>query len=173
MITLADKPFSPSKAREGFQTRAKGAGAIVTFSGLVRDQAAGNEVTGLHLQAYSPMTERGIDAALKEAHKRWPLDAVEIIHRTGDMAAFEPIVFVATASAHRRAAFEAAMDAGWGAVISARSGETEDTTIADVAVACNAGQIKTGAPCRSDRTAKYNQLLRISEMLGGDATYGA
>ncbi len=108
MITLADKPFSPSKALEAFQTRAKGAGAIVTFSGLVRDQAAGSEVTGLHLQAYSPMTERGIDAALKEAHKRWPLDAVEIIHRTGDMAAFEPIVFVATASAHRRAAFEAA-----------------------------------------------------------------
>ena len=58
-------------------------------------------------------------------------------------------------------------------VISHRSGETEDTTIADIAVATNAGQIKTGAPCRSDRVAKYNQLLRIEEELGDNAVYGA
>jgi enolase 1/2/3 len=58
------------------------------------------------------------------------------------------------------------------AVISHRSGETEDTTIADIAVATNCGQIKTGAPCRSDRTAKYNQLLRIAEDLGDAAVYG-
>jgi enolase len=57
------------------------------------------------------------------------------------------------------------------AVISHRSGETEDTTIADLAVAVNAGQIKAGAPCRSDRVAKYNQLLRIEEDLGGTASY--
>ncbi len=55
---------------------------------------------------------------------------------------------------------------GFGTIISHRSGETEDTTIADLAVACNAGQIKTGAPCRSDRVAKYNRLLRISEEIG-------
>jgi len=61
---------------------------------------------------------------------------------------------------------------GFNAVISHRSGETEDAFIADLAVATNAGQIKTGAPCRSDRTAKYNQLLRIAEVLGQDATYG-
>jgi enolase len=61
--------------------------------------------------------------------------------------------------------------AGWTAVISHRSGETEDTTIADLAVAMNAGQIKTGAPCRSDRVAKYNQLLRIEEELGEQAHY--
>jgi enolase len=61
--------------------------------------------------------------------------------------------------------------AGYTAVISHRSGETEDTTIADVAVAVNAGQIKTGAPARSDRVAKYNQLLRIEEELGGSAVY--
>jgi enolase len=60
---------------------------------------------------------------------------------------------------------------GYGVVISHRSGETEDTTIADLAVATNAGQIKTGAPSRSDRVAKYNQLLRIEEELGGDAVY--
>jgi enolase len=58
-------------------------------------------------------------------------------------------------------------------VISHRSGETEDTTIADVAVATNAGQIKAGAPCRSDRVAKYNRLLRIEEELGDKALYGA
>jgi enolase len=58
-------------------------------------------------------------------------------------------------------------------VISHRSGETEDTSIADIAVATNAGQIKTGAPCRSDRVAKYNQLLRIEEELGDKARYGA
>jgi len=61
--------------------------------------------------------------------------------------------------------------AGWTAVVSHRSGETEDATIADLAVALNAGQIKTGAPCRSDRIAKYNQLLRIEEELGDAAIY--
>jgi enolase 1/2/3 len=60
---------------------------------------------------------------------------------------------------------------GYGVVMSHRSGETEDTTIADLAVATNAGQIKTGAPSRSDRVAKYNQLLRIEEELGADASY--
>jgi enolase len=64
-----------------------------------------------------------------------------------------------------------AQDRGYGVVISHRSGETEDTTIADLAVATNAGQIKTGAPSRSDRVAKYNQLLRIEEELGGRAHY--
>ena len=64
-----------------------------------------------------------------------------------------------------------ARDAGYTAVMSHRSGETEDTTIADLAVATGCGQIKTGAPSRSDRVAKYNQLLRIEEALGGDATY--
>jgi enolase len=53
-----------------------------------------------------------------------------------------------------------------------RSGESEDSTIADLAVAMNCGQIKTGAPCRSDRVAKYNQLLRIEEQLGDAAIYG-
>jgi len=64
-----------------------------------------------------------------------------------------------------------ARDAGYSAVISHRSGETEDTTIADIAVGTGAGQIKTGAPSRSDRVAKYNQLLRIEEELGAAATY--
>ena len=68
-------------------------------------------------------------------------------------------------------AIEMAHKNGYKAVISHRSGETEDTMIADIAVAVNAGQIKTGAPCRSDRVAKYNQLLRIEEELGNVAEY--
>src|SRR3954454_14854472 len=64
-----------------------------------------------------------------------------------------------------------AREAGYTVVMSHRSGETEDVTIADLAVATGCGQIKTGAPSRSDRVAKYNQLLRIEEILGGDATY--
>ena len=68
-------------------------------------------------------------------------------------------------------AIEMAKRAGYTAVISHRSGETEDTTIADLAVAVNAGQIKTGAPSRTDRVAKYNQLLRIEEMVGENARY--
>ena len=61
--------------------------------------------------------------------------------------------------------------AGYTAIVSHRSGETEDATIADIAVALNAGQIKTGAPSRTDRVAKYNQLLRIEEELGDVAQY--
>ncbi len=65
-----------------------------------------------------------------------------------------------------------AQRSGYAAILSHRSGETEDSIIADIAVATNCGQIKTGAPCRSDRNAKYNQLIRIAEELGDDAVYG-
>jgi enolase len=68
-------------------------------------------------------------------------------------------------------AIRMAYGAGWTAMISHRSGETEDTTIADLSVAMNSGQIKTGAPCRSERTAKYNRLLKIEEELGKNAEY--
>jgi len=68
-------------------------------------------------------------------------------------------------------AIEMAKRAGYASVISHRSGETEDTTIADLAVATNAGQIKTGSASRTDRICKYNQLLRIEEMLGESAVY--
>lgn len=69
-------------------------------------------------------------------------------------------------------AIETAKRAGYKVIVSHRSGETEDSFIADLAVGVNAGQIKTGAPCRSDRVAKYNQLLRIEDMLGAGAEYG-
>jgi enolase len=68
-------------------------------------------------------------------------------------------------------AIELAGSSGYAAVMSHRSGETEDTTIADLAVATGVGQIKAGAPSRSDRVAKYNQLLRIEEELGSRASY--
>ena len=68
-------------------------------------------------------------------------------------------------------AIEMAKRAGYTAVVSHRSGETEDTTIADIAVATNAGQIKTGSASRTDRVAKYNQLLRIEDQLGDSAKY--
>ena len=68
-------------------------------------------------------------------------------------------------------AIEMAKRAGYTAVVSHRSGESEDTTIADIAVATNAGQIKTGSASRTDRIAKYNQLLRIEDQLGGTAQY--
>jgi enolase len=69
-------------------------------------------------------------------------------------------------------AIELAKEARYTAIISHRSGETEDATIADLAVATNAGQIKTGSLCRTDRVCKYNQLLRIEEELGRSAIYG-
>ena len=69
-------------------------------------------------------------------------------------------------------AIETAKRAGYKVIVSHRSGETEDSFIADLAVGVNAGQIKTGAPCRSDRVVKYNQLLRIEDMLGANAAYG-
>ena len=69
------------------------------------------------------------------------------------------------------AAVDISHRAGWAVVVSHRSGETEDATIADLAVALNTGQIKTGAPCRSDRVAKYNQLLRIEQELGDQSVY--
>jgi enolase len=71
------------------------------------------------------------------------------------------------------AAIEMAHKAGWTAIVSHRSGETEDNTIADIAVALNTGQIKTGSLSRSDRMAKYNQLLRIEEELDDSAVYPA
>ena len=70
-----------------------------------------------------------------------------------------------------RNALAMAREAGWGAVMSHRSGETEDTTIADLSVAWNIGQIKAGAPARSERVAKYNRLLRIEASLAENATY--
>ena len=69
-------------------------------------------------------------------------------------------------------AIDTAQKAGYSTIISHRSGETEDTSIADIAVSVNAGQIKTGAPCRTDRVSKYNRLLRIESTLINSSRYG-
>ena len=108
MIKLSEAPFDPGEALREFSTSVEGAGGIVSFTGHVRPTSKAGRVERLHLQAYSPMTEQGIAAALKQANNRWPLLGAHIIHRIGDMRPGEAIVFVATAAAHRRAAFEAA-----------------------------------------------------------------
>jgi molybdopterin synthase catalytic subunit len=83
-------------------------GAIVTFTGLARDASSGAKVSSLTLEHYPGMTEAELERIEKEAHSRWPLQASLIVHRYGTLRPGDNIVFVATASAHRRAAFEAA-----------------------------------------------------------------
>ena len=81
-------------------------GGITSFVGLVRDIAGGQKITAMTLEHYPAMTERELQAIAEEARKRWPLDALLIIHRFGRLAPGERIVLVATASAHREAAFQ-------------------------------------------------------------------
>ncbi|MEM7460476.1 MAG: molybdenum cofactor biosynthesis protein MoaE [Pseudomonadota bacterium] len=108
MLRLSPDPIDASQELQQFEQRVKDAGGIVTFSGHVRPKASMGDVSALHLQAYSPMTETGIEAAISDAQSRWTLDAVLVLHRIGDMLPGDTIVFVATAAKHRRAAFEAA-----------------------------------------------------------------
>ncbi len=108
MLRISATPIDAGRELAQFEQRAPHAGGIVTFSGQVRPTASKGAVTTLHLQAYSPLTENGIESAIAEAVERWALDQVLVLHRIGDMQPGETIVFVATASKHRRAAFEAA-----------------------------------------------------------------
>ena len=82
-------------------------GGVASFVGLVRDRAAGERITAMTLEHYPGMTERELEAIADEAQRRWPLDAVLIVHRYGRLAPGERIVLVAAASAHREAAFAA------------------------------------------------------------------
>ena len=108
MLTVTPNSIDVSALLKSFESKAFGAGAIVSFSGLVRADASGGVVDTLFLQAYSPMTENGIEAAIREAQDRWPISDACVVHRVGEMAVGETIVFVATASSHRRDAFESA-----------------------------------------------------------------
>lgn len=108
ILKLAPVPINSAKLLAVFEKSAHGSGAIVSFSGIVRPKNKnGEQVTSLYLEAYSPLTESGIKDAIREAQSRWPIDGVTVEHRIGEIKPRETIVFVATASAHRRAAFEA------------------------------------------------------------------
>lgn len=107
-IRIVSLPFDPESELATFRSSLQNAGGLVSFTGLVRPSSQGGDVGTLSLQHYPGMTERGIHEAVTDAAGRWPLEAVLVIHRVGDMAPHAPIVLVATASAHRRAAFEAA-----------------------------------------------------------------
>lgn len=108
MIEIPNEAFCPNQKLVAFMASVEGAGAIVSFSGLVRPSSSVDPVSNLLLQAHSPMTERGIEVAIRTAKSRWSLLGVSIVHRIGNIPPRDPIVFVATASDHRRAAFEAA-----------------------------------------------------------------
>ncbi len=105
---VSSDPIDTGSALNAFEADVNGAGAIVSFTGLVRPSSQHGDVATLHLQAYPPMTERGIEEAIAQTQKRWPLNAVKVIHRIGDMQPGDTVVFVAAAAKHRRDAFEAA-----------------------------------------------------------------
>ena len=98
MIRVSDAVIDASKALGEFERGVSEAGAIVSFTGQVRPVSATGDVSSLTLQAYSPMTERGIERALHQVQEKWPLAGAHILHRTGEIKAGETIVFVATAS---------------------------------------------------------------------------
>ena len=108
MISLTDKPLDAAEALRRFEQTNPAAGAIVTFSGKVRENAGAKTVTKLFLEHTPGLTEKGIAHIGDAACERWQVNEVQIIHRVGEIPAGETIVFVAAASAHRRDSFQAA-----------------------------------------------------------------
>ncbi|MCB2055181.1 MAG: molybdenum cofactor biosynthesis protein MoaE [Geminicoccaceae bacterium] len=106
MVRVQDEPFDVGAEIAAFSWGATHVGGIATFVGLVRGTHRGERVRAMTLEHYPGMTEREIEAIEQEARRRWPLDAVLVIHRYGRMKPGEPIVLVATASAHRAAALD-------------------------------------------------------------------
>jgi molybdopterin synthase catalytic subunit len=104
MIRLCDQPFDPAQALAAFSAGRAETGAIVSFTGLVR--ADDGAALALELEAYPGFTDAKIAEFAAEAARRFSLQDVAVVHRTGRMAVGEPVVFVATAAAHRRAAFD-------------------------------------------------------------------
>lgn len=107
MIRVSPEAFDPAAEISAFNERARQSGAVVTFLGQVRGQGPEGDISAMTLEHYPGMTERALEKIEDEARRRWPLDDVVIIHRHGRLEPGEPIVFVATASPHRRAAYEA------------------------------------------------------------------
>ncbi|MFK0572664.1 molybdopterin synthase catalytic subunit MoaE [Endozoicomonas sp.] len=106
MISIQAEDFSPSHEYERLEGN-KSSGAIVTFTGTVRDMNLGDQVGGLFLEHYPGMTEKALQEIIDEATQRWELQVVRVIHRIGQMVPGDRIVFVGIASAHRKEAFEA------------------------------------------------------------------
>ncbi|MCD6060722.1 MAG: moaE, partial [Moraxellaceae bacterium] len=106
VIRVQREPFDA--AEESAALEREGVGAVVTFTGLVRNASAAGRVEAIELEHYPGMTEKSLAAIAAEAGARWPLQGISIIHRIGYLPAGAPIVLVATASAHREAAFQAA-----------------------------------------------------------------
>ncbi|KTC38758.1 molybdopterin synthase catalytic subunit MoaE [Pseudomonas sp. ABAC61] len=106
-IRVQDAAFDPGAELNAMHAAHVGVGAVVSFVGYVRDFNDGQEVHGMFLEHYPGMTEKALGKIAEEAGQRWPLLKLEILHRIGALAPGEPIVFVAAASAHRQAAFDA------------------------------------------------------------------
>lgn len=105
-VSVQRHDFDPARECALLTAGRSDIGALVTFTGLVRDMAGGRRVRRMTLEHYPGMTERMLEKIEAEAAARWPLSASRIVHRYGELSAGERIVFVATASAHRQAAFE-------------------------------------------------------------------
>ncbi|MFT6859648.1 MAG: molybdopterin synthase catalytic subunit [Gammaproteobacteria bacterium] len=106
-ITVQTNDFNIADEYQALCGQNTEAGAIVFFSGLVRDRNEGSDVTGLFLEHYPGMTERSLEDIVKQARLRWPILQVRLIHRVGQLDINDQIVFVGVSSAHREAAFDA------------------------------------------------------------------
>ena len=106
-VRVQPDTFDPGAEVNAMHDANVGVGAVVSFVGYVRDFNDGRDVAGMFLEHYPGMTEKALFKIVDEAQQRWPLLKLEVIHRVGELAPGEPIVFVAAASAHRQAAFEA------------------------------------------------------------------
>ena len=108
MIRVQREDFDLGAELAALRAGRRDIGALVSFTGLVRDRAGDTPVLGIELEHYPGMTEKALEAIEAEARSRWPLQACLIVHRVGPLAPGDQIVMVATASAHRQAAFAAA-----------------------------------------------------------------
>jgi molybdopterin synthase catalytic subunit len=107
LISIQIKNFDVANELAYLQL-AHNVGAVVSFIGLVREQASHGQITAIELEHYPAMTQKSLESIVQEAEARWPLLGVRVIHRVGYLAAHEQIVLVAVASQHRQAAFDAA-----------------------------------------------------------------
>ena len=107
-VSVQSEPFDVAAEMAGLTAADRNIGAVVSFTGLVREMTDAGAITDMTLEHYPGMTERALEEIVTEARDRWPLQGVRLIHRYGPMAPGEGIVLVLTASRHRKAAFEAA-----------------------------------------------------------------